>query len=91
MAEEWTLRAEDVREFARRDRHAIERLKRRHWADVYRQSGPSATLRIGHALYEHARRVLPGYPDAAQREADLRDHVALKDKLDRTARVVTVR
>lgn len=85
------MRAEDVREFARRDRGAVERLKRQHSAELHRQSGPAATIRIGHALYEHARRVQPGYPDAAQREADLRHHVAFKAKIDRTARVVTVR
>lgn len=85
------LRAEDLREFARRDRSEIEQLKRQHWAERYRQLGSTVTVNVGHALYEHACRVLPGFPDARLRDVDLRDHIALKAKLDRTGCVVAVR
>jgi hypothetical protein len=85
------LSPEDVRAFVQRDRTALERLKREHWAEQRRLGGPSATLRIGHALYEHARRVLPQFPDARMRDEDLRDHIALKQKIDRAARALTLR
>jgi hypothetical protein len=74
-----------------RDRVAIARLKRQHWAEVRQREGSDATIRIGHALYEHARRVQPGFPQQHARDADLRDHIALKQKLDRAAHAFSVR
>jgi hypothetical protein len=85
------LSPDDLREFVRRDRSQLERLKREHWAEQRRERGPAVTLRIGHALYEHARRVLPNFPDPQMRSEDLRDHIALKQKIDRAARAFALR
>jgi hypothetical protein len=80
-----------VRAFAVRDRTSIERLKREHWVEQRKRAGAQATLQIAHALYEHARLVQPLFPDASMREADLRDHVAQKQLLDRVAHAFAVR
>ena len=71
--------------FLRRDRAAVARLKREHWVARYRQSGGLATMRSGHQLYEHARRLRPDFPGQRARAADLAHHVELKRRLDRTA------
>lgn len=86
-----SLTAENIRAFVRRDRSQLERWKREHWAEQRRLHGPAVTASIGHALFAHARAVVPGFPDARAREQDLRDHLALKQKIDRAARAFTVR
>jgi hypothetical protein len=69
---------EHVRAFANRDWRAIARAKREHQVRLFREHGPSATLRIARALFAHARAVDPGWPSVREREADLAHHVELK-------------
>jgi hypothetical protein len=81
----------DLRAFARRDRAAVEALKRQHWARQFREHGGLATLRAGHDLYEYARRVRPDIPTERDRADDLAHHIALKRLLDRASRALAVR
>lgn len=80
-----------LRSFADRDRTAVERLKRDHWVRVYREQGPLATWRAGHALFDHARSVRPDYPTPRDLASDLAHHVELKALLDRASRALAVR
>jgi len=82
---------EHLRAFARRDRSAVEQLKREHWARQFREHGGLAALRAGHALYEYARRVRPDIPTEQDRADDLAHHIALKRLLDRASGVLAVR
>jgi hypothetical protein len=68
----------DVETFLRRDRDAVDALRRAHWAAVFREDGPQATFAAGHALLVHARRVRRDWPSAREREDDLAHHVELK-------------
>jgi hypothetical protein len=74
-----------IRRFVRRDRDAVDALRQSHWAQVYREHGPDAPWRVAQALRAHMRAVRPDWPSAAERRDDLRHHIALKHKLDRTA------
>lgn len=80
----------DLRAFARRDRPAVEDVKREHWTRRHREHG-MATLRAGHALYEYARRVRPDIPTERDRAEDLAHHIALKRLLDRASRALALR
>jgi len=81
----------DLRAFARRNRTAVEALKREHWARQFQEHGGQATLRAGHELYEYARRVRPDIPTERDRAEDLAHHIALKRLLDRASRALAVR
>lgn len=81
----------DLRAFARRDRSAVEQLKRDYWARQFREQGGMVTLRAGHALYDYARRVRPDLPTERDRAEDFAHHVALKRMLDRASRAFALR
>jgi hypothetical protein len=80
-----------IRDFVQRDRAAVEKLKRTHWVRLFRQGGPAATIRAGHALYEHVRRVRDDFPSPRERADDLAFHIELKRKLDRASRALSIR
>ncbi len=79
-----------LRAFAQRDREAVARQKRAFWADRC-ASSPLAALEASGALHEHVRALRPDYPTAADREADLAHHVALKRLLDQASRAIALR
>jgi hypothetical protein len=74
-----------VLEFVGRDWERVADAKIAHRAKLFRSRGPMATARIGWALYEHARHVLPGYPTPESRAIDHEHHRDLADKLERVA------
>ena len=80
-----------VRAFALRDRTEVERLKLAHTAELYRRGGSDATVRMARGLFEHARRVRPGFPDERERAADLDHHVRLKRRIDQASHAAAVR
>ena len=81
----------DLRAFARRDRTAVESLKREHSAPRFQEQGGLATLRAGHTLYEYARLLRPDIPRERDRADDLAHHIALKRLLDRASRRLLAR
>jgi hypothetical protein len=85
------MKPEDIREFARRPRGAVEEAKLDHWAAAQRSSAGLATLAAGYALFEHARRSAPGWPTEEQRAEDLAHHLQLKRLLDASCHAFTVR
>jgi len=80
-----------LRAFAQRNRSEVERLKLGHTADLHRRGGSDATVRVARALFEHARRLRPGFPGERELAADLDHHVRLKRRIDQASRVVAVR
>ncbi len=78
-----------IRAFVGRNHSLVEEAKHEHWAKVFREQGGLATMRAGHALYEHARRVRPDLPTERDRAEDLAHHIALKSLLDRASRALT--
>ena len=80
-----------VRAYVSRPWAEMEDAKKEHWAQVWREQGPSATVRAGWALWEHARRMLPDWPSTEERAADFAHHVELRAKLDRVGRALAGR
>lgn len=76
------MKADDIREFAKRQREPVQRLKRAHWASVTREAVGLSALEAGHALYEHARSMQPGFPSEQYLADDLEHHVRLKRLID---------
>jgi hypothetical protein len=81
----------DIRAFVQRDRGEVEREKRAYWAKRHGEAAHVAAFEISGALYEHVRRVRPGFPSERERAEDLAHHVALKQRLDEVARALAVR
>lgn len=72
-----------LREYARRDWGAPERLARRA-----RAAQPvEEKVRIAVELYEAARAAVPGWPDEATRRADLESHLRVRALLDKAPHV----
>jgi hypothetical protein len=78
------MRAEDLREFARRPRDAVQSAKREHWRAVAQTQGGLGAFDAGQELYEHAESI-GALPNAAYRAADLEHHIKLKQLLDRAS------
>jgi hypothetical protein len=78
-----------VRRFVFADRDAVDALRRKHWAQLYRERGPEAAWQVAQALRAHMQAVRPDWPTAADRDDDLRHHVALKRQLERTRHVLS--
>ncbi len=76
---------DQLREYAARDWDHLARRTVRRAADRWREGGALASHRASMALYEHARRTIPGYPGAERRARDRADHLALAAKLDAVA------
>jgi hypothetical protein len=74
-----------IRAFARRDRTAVQDLKRAYHARRYREHGAGPGVALAQGLWMHARRVRPDWPTAQDRADDLAHHIALKARLDRAA------
>jgi hypothetical protein len=74
--------------FVRRGWAAAEAREQDHWAREFAERGPDATLAASQALWQHMRTIRPDWPSAAERQADLDHHIALKRAIDRAARAV---
>jgi hypothetical protein len=74
-----------ISSFLSRDFAGAERLKRAHWAALYRAEGPSATLAGSDALRAHMRTIRPDWPSAAEMADDLAHHVAERRLFERIA------
>lgn len=73
----------ELREYARRDWDAPQRLARRARAEQ-----PLARkIRLAVELYEAARSAKPHWPDEATRRADLQSHLRVRALLDEAAHV----
>jgi hypothetical protein len=81
----------DLRAYANRPWTELERMKLQHGALRLSQKGGAANLKLGYALLLHAQHVQPGYPSAADRNADLENHVRVKELLIRASRSFTRR
>ena len=75
------LDPDHLREFASRDWGAVDRLSRRSRAAM----GLADRVRIAVELYEAARLTRPGWPTKQDRLQDLAAHLAVREKLDRSA------
>lgn len=75
---------EQIREYCNRDWALIARSK----ASYYAEQGitPAARRRIAAELYKQVRARRPGWPTAAEREADLEAHIRLSEKLRAAAK-----
>ena len=82
---------EDLRAFAGRDWAAAADAKREYWAERFRREGAGPARRASTLLLEHARRLGVSPLTEPDRAADLADHAALRDRLDRAARAFTGR
>ena len=69
-----------IRQYLRRDWDRLATAKARAWQDGKRT--PAADLRAANELRRHALVVRPDWPDARDREADLRTHVRVSEALD---------
>jgi hypothetical protein len=83
--------AAQLREFALRDRTAVDAAKLRYWSDRYRDRGWEETWQRAQELYEHVRRVRPDFPTARERDQDFADHLELKRRLDQASHVLASR
>jgi len=75
----------DLREYARRDWGAPERLARKHRASLPTER----KVQLAIELYETARATRPDWPDDATRRADFEAHLRVRALLDRAAYVGT--
>jgi hypothetical protein len=82
---------EALRAFAGRDRAAVDASKRAYHARRHREGDGSAGFLAGQALWQHARRLRPEWPDSRERDKDLAHHVELKRQLDRAAHALARR
>lgn len=79
------MHSDDLRAYAGRAWHVLAALEHDHWARELATRGPLATLEASQALWVHMRSVRPDWPTEADRRADLAQHVALKQAIDRAA------
>ena len=73
----------ELREYARRDWDAPQRLARRARAE----QSIAHKIRLAVELYEVARASRPSWPDEDTRRADLQSHVRVRTLLDKAAHV----
>ena len=66
-----------IREFVRRDWASVREAKDAYWGQRIARLGPIEGFRVADELWRQMRLQDPGWPDADQREADLRSHVRL--------------
>lgn len=77
----------DIRAFVERDWAAVDRAKARFWAERKHAMSATEALSVGDALRRHVKALRPGWPDAAERDADLATHARVSGAL----RAVTLR
>jgi len=77
--------ARNIKAFVERDWQSARSAKIAYWAEQFRAER-RATWDAGQLLLIHARIVRQPFPTEHDREIDIASHVALKARLDRTAR-----
>lgn len=73
-----------MRAFVRRDWQTAAESKADYWASRFREN-PLSTWDAAQALLTHVRRIRPSFPSDELRDADFRDHLTLRSRLDRAA------
>lgn len=73
-----------LREYVTRGWQEAAVAKAAYWAERFAEDR-QATWEAAQALLAHARRVQPAFPTDSERDADFRDHVRWRDRLDRAA------
>lgn len=81
------MRAEDLVEFATRDRSELAARKARYWVERKRRLGPAEGIRVAEELRRHVLRVRPDWPGEAARAQDLATHLRVAEALRRVASV----
>ena len=71
----------DIRAFVERDWEAVQRETDRYWVEWKGSVTIADALAAADALRRHAVAVHPGWPDAADRSADLAVHLRVSDAL----------
>ena len=72
-----------IREFMGRDWHAARAAKDAYWSERVARLGPLEGLRVADELRKQALLQNPHWPDAADRDRDLLDHVRLAELFTR--------
>jgi len=75
------LDADQLREFAHRERRLVQDLRSDHWRSFAARHGVVAGLRIGEALRRQYRERHPEWPTQEDREADLAVHMRVSRAL----------
>ena len=79
------MRAEDLVEFATRDRSEVAAEKARYWIERKQRLGPAEGLRVAEELRRHVRQIRPDWPSEAERAEDLATHLRVAEALRRVA------
>lgn len=74
-----------LREFATRDRSAVQDAKAAYWSGRFQHDGGAGSWRIAQELAAYARRVRPDFPTPRDRDEDMAHHLKLKALIDRAA------
>jgi hypothetical protein len=75
------MKPEDARAFVDRDWGRVAEAKAAFWVRRKRALGPAEGLRVSEALRLQVLATHPGWPDAADRAADLEAHARLSRRL----------
>lgn len=75
------MKPADIRDYLDREWELVRDLKDRYWAERKPSLTPDAALRVGDGLREHAQSLRPEWPDAAEREVDIRVHARVSGNL----------
>jgi hypothetical protein len=68
-----------IREYVARDWQAVPAMKDAYWSERIARLGPLEALRVGDQLRRQVLQSNPSWPNATQRDADLRSHVRLSE------------
>lgn len=74
-----------VQDFVNRNWARLSALDRTYWATEYQRNGSRAAQRASQILWQHMKSIRPEWPEPAERERDLENHIAWKQLLDRIA------
>lgn len=74
-----------------RDWAAAQASKRAHWAEIYRRDGWRVVWDAAQHLLVYMRSSQPNFPGERSRAEDLRNHQALKNRIDGVAHAFTRR
>lgn len=85
------MNADDIREFVARQREPVQREKLEYWAKGARSGRHKSALEAGRELFEHARAVLPDFPNERYLADDFNHHLLLKSLLDRASAALPIR
>lgn len=80
------VRAEDIAAFVRRDWSAAAANKQAQWLEERRRRGVMWCFRVADDLRRQVARLHPAWPTAAERQADLDNHVRVGEALRRVQR-----